>query len=59
MSAGDDLRAVIEMLDPLGRDALRPVLIRDQADRDAVICPPHRWGAWFRLTRDVSASPDR
>jgi hypothetical protein len=22
MSAGDDLRAVIEMLDPLGRDAL-------------------------------------
>ena len=31
-----DLRAVLEMLDPLTRDALRRVLIRDQADRDAV-----------------------
>ena len=30
------LRAVLEMLDPLTRDALRRVLIRDQADRDAV-----------------------
>jgi hypothetical protein len=31
-----DLRAVLEMLDPLTRDALRRVLIHDQADRDAV-----------------------
>jgi hypothetical protein len=31
-----DLRAILEMLDPLGRDALRNVLIRDQADRDAI-----------------------
>jgi len=30
------LRAVLEMLDPLTRDALRRVLIQDQADRDAV-----------------------
>ena len=30
------LRAVLEMLDPLTRDALRRVLIHDQADRDAV-----------------------
>ncbi|HVD87554.1 MAG TPA: hypothetical protein VNB91_01505 [Jatrophihabitantaceae bacterium] len=31
-----ELHALLEMLDPLTRDALRRVLIRDQADRDAV-----------------------
>ena len=31
-----DLRAILEWLDPLTRDALRRVLIRDQDDRDAV-----------------------
>jgi hypothetical protein len=31
-----NLRAILEMLDPLTRDALRCVLIQDQADRDAV-----------------------
>jgi hypothetical protein len=31
-----DLRGVLEMLDPLIRDALRRVLTHDQADRDAV-----------------------
>jgi hypothetical protein len=37
VSDGDaDLRAVLEMLDRLGREALRRVLINDQADRDAV-----------------------
>jgi hypothetical protein len=37
VSDGDaDLRAVLETLDPLTRDALRRVLIYDQADRDAV-----------------------
>jgi hypothetical protein len=36
LPAGTDLRAVLEWLDPLTRDALRRVLIRDQADRDAV-----------------------
>jgi len=30
-----NLRAVLEMLDPLTRDALRRVLIHDQDDRDA------------------------
>jgi hypothetical protein len=30
-----DLRDILEMLDPLTRDALRRVLIHDQADRDA------------------------
>ena len=29
------LRAILEMLDPLTREALRRVLIHDQADRDA------------------------
>jgi hypothetical protein len=31
-----DLRAVLTALDPSARDALRRVLIRDQADRDAI-----------------------
>jgi hypothetical protein len=31
-----DLRAILEMLDPLTREALRRVLIHDQEDRDAV-----------------------
>jgi hypothetical protein len=36
--AGDDidLRALLETLDPLTRDALRRVRFHDQADRDAV-----------------------
>ena len=36
--AGDDmdLRSLLETLDPKARDDLRRVLIRDQADRDAV-----------------------
>lgn len=32
----DDLRSLLESLDPLARDALRRVLIHDQADRDAI-----------------------
>jgi hypothetical protein len=37
VSDGDaDLPAVLEMLDPGARDTLRRVLIRDQADRDAI-----------------------
>jgi hypothetical protein len=37
VTAGDDdLRALLARLDPLTRDALRRVLVRDQADRDAV-----------------------
>jgi hypothetical protein len=31
-----DLRALLESLDPKTRDDLRNVLIRDQADRDAI-----------------------
>jgi hypothetical protein len=31
-----DLRSLLETLDPLGREALRRVLIHDQADRDAI-----------------------
>jgi hypothetical protein len=39
MASGDmDLRSLLETLDPLTRDALRRVLIRDQEDRDAVSC---------------------
>jgi hypothetical protein len=32
----DDLRELLETLDPKARDDLRRVLIRDQADRDAI-----------------------
>jgi hypothetical protein len=32
----DDLRALLETLDPLARDALRRVLIHDHPDRDAI-----------------------
>ncbi len=31
-----DLRALLSTLDPSARDDLRRVLIRDQADRDAI-----------------------
>jgi hypothetical protein len=34
--ADDDLRALLSELDPVLRDHLRNVLIRDQADRDAI-----------------------
>jgi len=40
-----ELRHVLEMLDPLTRDALRRVLIRDQDDRDAV-------SSWLLRYRD-------
>jgi hypothetical protein len=33
--ADDDLRALLQTLDPRARDDLRRVLIRDHADRDA------------------------
>ena len=36
MDRDADLRALLQTLDPLARDALRRVLIHDQADRDAV-----------------------
>jgi hypothetical protein len=44
---GDDteLRHVLESLDPLTRDGLRRVLIRDQDDRDAV-------SSWLLRYRD-------
>lgn len=32
----DDLRSTLEGLDPAARDDLRRLLIRDQADRDAI-----------------------
>jgi hypothetical protein len=42
----DDLRAVLETLDPKARDDLRHVLIRYQADRDA-ICKLYGWPQTF------------
>ena len=42
----DDLRALLETLDPKARNDLRRVLIRDQADRDA-ICKLYGWPQTF------------
>jgi hypothetical protein len=58
----DDLRAVLATLDPKARDTLRRVLIRDQADRDAIASradapPGSEWpglGRHHRLPDDVS-----
>jgi hypothetical protein len=36
MSRPDDLRFLLQTLDPKARDDLRRVLIRDHADRDAI-----------------------
>jgi hypothetical protein len=36
IGSNDDLRSLLETLDPKARDDLRRVLIHDQADRDAV-----------------------
>lgn len=36
MDSPDDLRDLLTTLDPMARDHLRNVLIRDQADRDAI-----------------------
>jgi len=41
-----ELRALLETLDPKARDDLRRVLMRDQADRDA-ICKLYRWPQTF------------
>jgi hypothetical protein len=39
-----DLRAALETPDPLARDDLRRILIRDQADRDAIASRLLRYG---------------
>jgi hypothetical protein len=41
----DDLRSLLLTLDPLTRDALRRVLIHDQADRDSI-------ASWLLRYRD-------
>ena len=40
----DDLRALLEELDPTARDDLRRALIHDQADRDAIASQLLRYG---------------
>jgi hypothetical protein len=56
-----DLRALLTTPDPKARDDLRRVLIRDQADRDAIFLPPEgyrdrasRLGGHHRLPDDVA-----
>jgi len=56
----DELRSLLEILDPKARDDLRRLLIRDQADRDAVASQLLRYrdghgdeGRHHRLPDDV------
>jgi hypothetical protein len=58
-----ELHALLEMLDPLTRDALRRVLIRDQADRDAVASRLLRYGdergdGWADVIDMLTMHPD-
>jgi hypothetical protein len=52
----DDLRALLETLDPKARDDLRRVLIRDQSDRDAISSRLMRYRD--QRGNDWAASPD-
>jgi hypothetical protein len=58
-----DLRWLLEMLDPLGREALRRVLIHDQADRDAIASDllryrDERGGDWANIIDMLTMHPD-
>jgi hypothetical protein len=61
--AEDDLRALLETLDPKARDDLRRVLIRDQADRDAVASQLLRYrdghgNDWADISDMLTMHPD-
>jgi hypothetical protein len=64
VSDGDtDLRAVLETLHPKARDTLRRVLIRDQANRDAIASqlPRYRDGHgddWVDIIDFLTMHPD-
>jgi hypothetical protein len=51
-----DLRAVLEWLGPLTRDALRRVLIRDQAERDGVTSQLLRYRDGMATTGPTSST---
>jgi hypothetical protein len=58
-----DLRSLLRTLSPRARDHLRDVLIRDQADRDAIAAQllryrDERGTAWANLVDQLSLDPD-
>jgi hypothetical protein len=62
---GDDaaLRTLLETLDPKARDDLRPVLIHDQADRDAIASQllryrDERGGDWADIIDMLTMHPE-
>jgi hypothetical protein len=59
----EGLRGLLVQLSPSARDKLRDVLIRDQADRDAIAQELLRYGdengnQWADLIRTLSMYPD-
>jgi hypothetical protein len=64
VSEGDvDLRAVLATLDPHARETLRRILIRDQADRDAISSDllryrDERGDDWADITDLLTMHPD-
>jgi hypothetical protein len=59
----DDLRALLEMLDPKSRDDLRRVLIRDYADRDEIAMqlmryPDENGEGWADIIDFLTMYPD-
>jgi hypothetical protein len=59
----DDLRALLETLDPKARDDLRRVLIRDHIDRDAIAMQLMRYRdengqGWADIIDPLTMDPD-
>jgi hypothetical protein len=52
----DGLRTLLETLDPRARDDLRRVLIRDQADRDAIASQLLRYPTDMATTGPTSST---
>jgi hypothetical protein len=63
VDSSDHLRPLLETLDPLTRDALRRVLIHDQADRDAIASQllryrDERGNDWADIIDTLTMEPD-
>jgi hypothetical protein len=63
MNAYADLRAALETLDRMAREHLRNVLIRDQADRDAISsrqmrCSDQNGQDWADIVDCLTMYPD-
>jgi hypothetical protein len=63
LEASNDLRRLLQALDPLARDTLRRVLIHDQADRDAIASEllryrDERGGDWADIIDMLTMHPE-